>query len=210
MFHYQDSTNNQILQLTQDLLGSRSATRSESVVKTLIQLIVQSWQEQFTKNVVTKLNCFFLLPFIDKFPSHLRSEVDRIYAEEANSIIEQQSDDKQRAREKLEKVRASLVAESDSNMKLQEQFEKLLRYGLSKKPILQDNIAEITESANQEFVDISNPSTFHSDMNNGRSEHQREASPGSASSRVQAKRVSFRSPAALRRTKNRGTSDSLI
>ena len=118
--------NRQLLGLVEDLLGGRNAIRSVALIRALIQIIVKSWQEQFAKNVVMKFNCFFLVPFIDSFPSHLRSEVQRIYANEEANLALQRERETQVAKERLLRTRNTLMAECDSNMDLQQQFSSIL------------------------------------------------------------------------------------
>jgi hypothetical protein len=126
----QEGHYNQLVRLTEDLLGNRAVTNNGAVVKALIRVIVRSWQEQFAKSVVMKFNCFFLLPFIDTFPSYLRDEIDRIYAEpdrnDAASSFQALAG--QERRKELEQTRAVLLAECEANLNLQKQFEAILSH----------------------------------------------------------------------------------
>lgn len=113
---------------TEDLLGSRVGSNG-LVVKALIRFILRSWQEQFAKSVVTKFNCFFLLPFIDTFPSYLRKEIDRIQKERERSHVNSLEIEERRM--ELQNTRASLIAECKANLNLQSEFEAILsaRFG---------------------------------------------------------------------------------
>ncbi|CAE7681979.1 ARC5, partial [Symbiodinium microadriaticum] len=116
----------QLLSLTEDMLGGRNANRSVAVIRALIQFIVQSWQGQFAKNVVMKFNCFFLLPFIDVFPAHLREEVDRVYSSKEADVLLRRQREAQAVRDELQRSRDALVAESAANVNLQQKFSSLL------------------------------------------------------------------------------------
>ncbi len=109
-----------LLQLTEQMLaGGRDAQRTSDVVSSLIQYIIRSWREHFARSVAMKFNCFFLLPFIDDFPSYLRSELDKMYSRADNGELVDILDLAE-ARKSLQKDKAVLKAECDANAKLQE------------------------------------------------------------------------------------------
>jgi hypothetical protein len=108
-----------LLQLTEEMLAGRDTQRTTDVVSALIQYIIRSWREHFARSVAMKFNCFFLLPFIDEFPSYLRAELDKLYGKSdagggADCL------DIAEARKALQRDRDTLTAECDANAKLQE------------------------------------------------------------------------------------------
>ena len=114
------------------LLAGTDAARTSQVVASLIQYIVRSWREHFARSVAMKFNCFFLLPFIDDFPSYLRSELDKLYSKAGAGGASGGGDDGGdghemgdlldvvQARKELQRDRDALVAECDANSRLQE------------------------------------------------------------------------------------------
>ena len=60
-----------LLQLTEEMLAGRNANRTSTVVTALVQFIIRSWRDHFARTVAMKFNCFFLMPFLDDFPSFL-------------------------------------------------------------------------------------------------------------------------------------------
>ena len=63
-----------LLQLTEEMLAGRNANRTSTVVTALVQFIIRSWRDHYARTVSMKFNCFFLMPFLDDFPSFLVSE----------------------------------------------------------------------------------------------------------------------------------------
>ena len=100
------------------MLAGRDAQRTSDVVSSLIQYIIRSWREQFARSVAMKFNCFFLLPFIDEFPSYLRSELDKVYGKAENGQFVDILDIAE-ARRNLMKDKLILKAECEANSKLQ-------------------------------------------------------------------------------------------
>ena len=111
-----------LLQLMEEAACSRDANRTNMVVGGLVQHIVTQWRESFGRQVVTKYNCFFLLPFVDEFQKYLRLELNRIYEDELSDIFDMTS-----ARKQLLKQRSQLLSELDANEKLQDKFEAVSR-----------------------------------------------------------------------------------
>ena len=107
-----------LLQLMEEAACARDANRTNMVVGGLVQHIVAQWRESFGKQVVTKFNCFFLLPFVDEFQRYLRTELQRIGDGEMSGLY-----DMTLARRQLQQQRDELLNELDANSKLQEKFE---------------------------------------------------------------------------------------
>jgi len=62
-----------LLQLMEEMLAGRNANRTNTVVTAIVQHIIKTWTEHFARTVSMKFNCFFLMPFLDNFPSYLVS-----------------------------------------------------------------------------------------------------------------------------------------
>jgi hypothetical protein len=110
-----------LLQLMEEAMMSRNNNRTNMVVGGLVQHIVTGWTSQFCQSVVTKFNCYFMLPFVDEFHRFARYELQKAYDGETDCI----SDvfDMTSARESLQKHRDHLVKECLENKKLQEKFQ---------------------------------------------------------------------------------------
>ena len=107
-----------LLQLTEEMLAGRNANRTSTVVTALVQYIIRSWREHFARTVAMKFNCFFLMPFMDEFPVYLRNELDEIYESGLGEMF-----DITEARSALQAKRSELLAECESNSKLQRRFD---------------------------------------------------------------------------------------
>jgi len=107
-----------LLQLMEEAACSRDANRTNLVVSGLVQHIVTQWRESFGKSVCAKFNCFFLLPFVEEFQRHLRSELQRVYEGDMTHIFDLDS-----SRKNLEKQVEELKNECAANKRLQEKFE---------------------------------------------------------------------------------------
>ena len=71
-----------LLQLMEEMLAGRNEHRTSTVVTAIVQFIIRSWTDHFARTVAMKLNCFFLMPFLDEFPNYLvcfRSIVSSIH-----------------------------------------------------------------------------------------------------------------------------------
>jgi hypothetical protein len=93
-----------------------------------VQYIITSWRNHFAKTVAMKFNCFFLMPFLDDFPSYLRDELDSMYESGVGELF-----DISEARVALQNKKVELVAECEANSKLQRRFDLInvqLRSGL--------------------------------------------------------------------------------
>lgn len=107
-----------LLQLMEEAACSRDANRTNLVVSGLVQHIVTQWRESFGKSVCAKFNCFFLLPFVEEFQRHLRSELQRVYEGDMTHIFDLES-----SKKNLEKQVEELKNECAANKRLQEKFE---------------------------------------------------------------------------------------
>lgn len=116
-----------------EMVSQRSEKRTSTVVTTLVQYIIRTWREHFAKSVAQKFNCFFLLPFIDEFPTYLRTELDKLYAHEQGRSTDTGTGtdaggvgadlfDMSETRNNLFKVRDNLIQECDANAELQARY----------------------------------------------------------------------------------------
>jgi hypothetical protein len=110
-----------LIQLVEEAMMSRDSNRTNIVVSGMVQHIVASWQHQFCKDVITKYNCYFLLPFVDRFHKFIRHELQGIYQDDGDGL----SDvfDIGAARRSLQLYREELASECMMNKKLQEKFD---------------------------------------------------------------------------------------
>lgn len=70
-------------------LWSRQLTRvSEELVAALVAQIFEGIRDQLVQAAELKFNCFFLLPLVDIFPTHMRSELERAYQEESGVLLD--------------------------------------------------------------------------------------------------------------------------
>lgn len=111
-----------LIQIIEEAFLSRDASRTNLVVGGLVQHIVASWREQFCKTVITKFNCFFMLPFVDDLHRYMRQEIQNIYGAGDNPAAPDVFD-LSTARRALESHRNSLKAECEANRALQEKFK---------------------------------------------------------------------------------------
>ena len=109
-----------LLQLMEEAACARDANRTNLVVSGLVQHIVSQWRESFGKSVTTKFNCFFLLPFVEEFQRHLRSELQKLYEGDMSHIF-----DIAESRRSLERQCEELRAECVANKRLQAKFDSV-------------------------------------------------------------------------------------
>jgi hypothetical protein len=109
-----------LLKLMEETFVSRDESRTNIVVGALVQHIVTQWRLQFCNSVISKFNCYFMMPFADDFNLYVRKELQKLYEEEENSF----SDvfDVVSARRTLEKTRDDLMSECVANKRLQDKF----------------------------------------------------------------------------------------
>ncbi|GMI07688.1 hypothetical protein TrLO_g13234 [Triparma laevis f. longispina] len=109
-----------LLQLMEEAACARDANRTNLVVSGLVQHIVAQWRESFGKSVCTKFNCFYLLPFVEEFQRHLRSELQRVYEGDMTHIF-----DLDESKRVLQRQVEDLKAECTANKRLQEKFDSV-------------------------------------------------------------------------------------
>ena len=109
-----------LMQLMEEAIMSRDANRTNMVVGGLVQHIVSGWRLQFCSSVLTKFNCYFMLPFVDEFHRFIRKELQKLYDGEEEGL----SDvfDLTAARRSLKKTRDELYNECMANKRLQDKF----------------------------------------------------------------------------------------
>ena len=127
----QDRDYRNLIQLMEEAVMSRDANRTNVVVGGLVQHIVTYWREQFCKSVVTKYNCYFMLPFVDDFHRYIRKELHAIYEGEGEDLAD--VFDLTSARRSLQIHRDELVNECRANKRLQEKFQICARMMANKK-----------------------------------------------------------------------------
>lgn len=108
----------QVMQLTEEMLSGSNASRTSTLVQSLVQFIVSSWRNHFARSTAMKFNCFFLMPFLDEFPEFLRSELDKMYESGMSEMF-----DIEQTRRQLRSQREELLAECEANSKLQQRFD---------------------------------------------------------------------------------------
>lgn len=59
------------MQLTEEMISGTSASRTSALVTSLVHFIISSWRNHFARSTAMKFNCFFLMPFMDEFPTYL-------------------------------------------------------------------------------------------------------------------------------------------
>lgn len=111
-----------LMQLMEEAVSSRDANRTNLVISGLVQHIVSGWRETFSRSVITKFNCYFMLPFTDEFHKFLRHELQKVYSGEGDGLYD--VFDLAAARRSLQVQRQELVNECVANKRLQEKFEK--------------------------------------------------------------------------------------
>ena len=113
---------NNLVQIVEEALCSRDANRTNLVVGGLVQHIISQWRESFCKGVITKFNCFFLMPFVDEFQAFFRQELQKMYESDLSEVFDLTS-----ARRQLQQQREQLMNECDANKRLQDKFDQVSR-----------------------------------------------------------------------------------
>jgi len=117
-----------LLQVMEEAISSRNTNRTMMVVGSLVQHIVTQWRDSFGRQVATKFNCFFLLPFVDDFHKYMRQSVQNaLNNENGKRGGEGNVFDLHDARRELQSHRRSLTQACEANLKLQDKFQKLER-----------------------------------------------------------------------------------
>jgi len=119
-----------LLQVMEEAISSRNTNRTNMVVGSLVQHIVTQWRESFGRQVATKFNCYFMLPFVDDFHKYMRQSVQKALNNENGESRrggEANVFDLQDARRELQAHRRSLTQACEANLKLQDKFRSLER-----------------------------------------------------------------------------------
>lgn len=109
-----------LLKLLEEAVMSRDTHRTDLVVGGLVQHIVSQWRMQFCTTVISKFNCYFMLPFVDHFHAFVRSEIQKMTEGNDEGIAE--IFDLSSARRESKRQRDQLYAECMANKKLQDKF----------------------------------------------------------------------------------------
>jgi len=91
--------------------------RTDTLISHLVQHIVSQWRTNFCKSTIQKLNCYFLMPFLDEFSKYLRLQLDNVNMDQFLELSYMKN--------KLVKKREDLLRESEQNKILQEKFSNL-------------------------------------------------------------------------------------
>jgi hypothetical protein len=124
--HALDRDYNNLIQIIEEATMTRQqANRTSLVIGGLVQHIVTHWREQFCRTVITKFNCYFMLPFVENFHRYLRTELHKLYSGTGDGL----SDvfDLTAARRALELHRDELQSECMANKQLQDKFQMCSR-----------------------------------------------------------------------------------
>lgn len=110
-----------LLNLMEETFVAKDIDRTNLLVGSLVQHIVTQWRLQFCNSVITKFNCYFMMPFVDEFDRHMRRELQALYDGQGSDL----SDvfDVKAARRALEKSRDELYSECMANKQLQDKFK---------------------------------------------------------------------------------------
>lgn len=109
-----------LLHLLEETFVARDPTRTSLVVSGLVQHIVGQWCVQFCTSVITKFNCYFMMPFVDDFHQHIRDEIQDL-VEKGGDLA--QFFDVVATRRSLENTRDELLNECRANKELQKKFQ---------------------------------------------------------------------------------------
>ncbi|CAM9551199.1 unnamed protein product [Chrysoparadoxa australica] len=109
-----------LLQLMEEASCTRNADRTGAVISALVKHVMVSWREHFARAVAMKFNCFFLLPFVDEFPTYLRQELDKVYSGDVTDLF-----DIAEARAALARRRDDLIAECKACHQIQTKFDMI-------------------------------------------------------------------------------------
>ncbi len=114
-----------LLQLMEEAACTRNAGRTNMVIGGLVQHIISQWTDTFSRSVTTKFNCYFLLPFVEDFHKYLRTELQKVYEGEGESLGH--VFDLTAARRSLQQRRQDLMSECQANIQLQDKFDKVTK-----------------------------------------------------------------------------------
>jgi len=99
------------------MLTRNEPDRTDTLINHLVQHIVSQWRTNFCKSTIQKLNCYFLMPFLDEFNKYIRMQLDKVDMDEFLELSYMKN--------KLVKKREELLRESEQNKILQEKFINL-------------------------------------------------------------------------------------
>jgi hypothetical protein len=113
---------NNLVQIVEEALCSRDSNRTNLVVGGLVQHIITQWRESFCREVITKFNCFFLMPYVDDFQVFFRQELQKMYESDLADVFNLSN-----ARRQLQQQREQLLSECEANKRLQDKFDQVSR-----------------------------------------------------------------------------------
>jgi len=99
------------------MLTRNDPDRTDTLISHLVQHIVSQWRINFCKSTIQKINCYFLMPFLDEFSKYIRMQLDNVDMDEFLELSYMKN--------KLVKKREDLLRESKQNEILQEKFSNL-------------------------------------------------------------------------------------
>ena len=86
----------QVLRLLEATVFTRELTPiTEDMVSSLVACVFGGIREHLTQTIELKFNCFFLMPFVDEFPSALRMDIESAYDEHLEDVFDVASVKKQ-------------------------------------------------------------------------------------------------------------------
>lgn len=110
-----------LVELVENTLWSRSlADVTHEVIATLVNQVFDGIRDHFVQSAELKFNCFFLMPIINDFPSRLRSEMERAFAEDLDGVFDVAS-----ARASLERQTERLEREMTQMQRIQDKFSAI-------------------------------------------------------------------------------------
>jgi len=108
-----------VLRLLEATVFTRELTPiTEDMVSSLVACVFGGIREHLTQTIELKFNCFFLMPFVDEFPSALRMDIESAYDEHLEDVFDVASVKKQ-----LLAQEARLESEVESVQNLRSKFE---------------------------------------------------------------------------------------
>lgn len=126
-----DGDYRKLLNLVEEALMQRDDNRSNLVIGGLVQHIIGSWRDQFCRSVVSKFNCYFMLPFVDEFHRYIRNELRSLYDGEQTGFTD--VFDLTAVRRSLQTHHEELKNECNANKRLQDQFQMCAKMMQSNK-----------------------------------------------------------------------------
>ncbi|KAK3268569.1 hypothetical protein CYMTET_22934 [Cymbomonas tetramitiformis] len=116
-----NSSQGHLSALVENTLWSRKlATVTEDIVQALVCQIFVGIRDHIIASAELKMNCFFLMPVIHKFPMRLREELEQAFDEDIDSVF-----DVAVVRHALESRKSSLEKELQQVEHIQEKFNTI-------------------------------------------------------------------------------------